>query len=100
MTLGGRVAEQIFFERITTGAQDDLSKVTKSAYAQVSHALGIFLSAEKTKNCVRLGSTWCGGRSRRHRIFFNKIWQQGSANCEGRTDYKTTTTHTYLQMRL
>ncbi|KXJ24312.1 AFG3-like protein 2 [Exaiptasia diaphana] len=35
MTLGGRVSEQIFFNRITTGAQDDLSKVTKSAYSQV-----------------------------------------------------------------
>ena len=35
MTLGGRVSEEIFFGRITTGAQDDLSKVTKSAYAQV-----------------------------------------------------------------
>jgi len=37
MTLGGRVSEQIFFERITTGAQDDLRKVTQSAYAQVVH---------------------------------------------------------------
>uniref|UniRef100_A0A8P4KDR7 AAA+ ATPase domain-containing protein n=1 Tax=Dicentrarchus labrax TaxID=13489 RepID=A0A8P4KDR7_DICLA len=35
MMLGGRVAEQIFFRRITTGAQDDLRKVTQSAYAQV-----------------------------------------------------------------
>jgi len=35
MTLGGRVAEEIFFNRITTGAQDDLKKVTESAYAQV-----------------------------------------------------------------
>lgn len=35
MTLGGRVSEEIFFKRITTGAQDDLQKVTKSAYAQV-----------------------------------------------------------------
>ncbi|EDO40553.1 predicted protein [Nematostella vectensis] len=35
MTLGGRVSEQLFFQKITTGAQDDLSKVTKSAYAQV-----------------------------------------------------------------
>lgn len=35
MTLGGRVSEQIFFNKITTGAQDDLQKVTKSAYAQV-----------------------------------------------------------------
>ncbi|KAG0184041.1 AAA ATPase afg3 [Apophysomyces sp. BC1034] len=36
MTLGGRVSEQIFFESITTGAHDDLQKVTKMAYAQVS----------------------------------------------------------------
>ncbi|KAJ8248958.1 hypothetical protein GJAV_G00229630 [Gymnothorax javanicus] len=35
MTLGGRVAEQVFFGRITTGAQDDLKKVTQSAYAQI-----------------------------------------------------------------
>uniref|UniRef100_A0A8C7HQ40 AAA+ ATPase domain-containing protein n=1 Tax=Oncorhynchus kisutch TaxID=8019 RepID=A0A8C7HQ40_ONCKI len=35
MMLGGRVAEQVFFEKITTGAQDDLKKVTQSAYAQV-----------------------------------------------------------------
>ncbi|KAM9854012.1 mitochondrial inner membrane m-AAA protease component AFG3L1 [Aulostomus maculatus] len=35
MMLGGRVAEQVFFDRITTGAQDDLKKVTQSAYAQV-----------------------------------------------------------------
>ncbi len=36
MTLGGRASEQIFFGRITTGAQDDLQKVTKSAYAQIT----------------------------------------------------------------
>ncbi|OAD71846.1 hypothetical protein PHYBLDRAFT_114295 [Phycomyces blakesleeanus NRRL 1555(-)] len=36
MTLGGRVAEQIFFDTITTGASDDLQKVTKIAYAQVT----------------------------------------------------------------
>jgi len=36
MTLGGRAAEAIFFNRITTGAQDDLQKVTKSAYAQIT----------------------------------------------------------------
>ncbi|KAI1732947.1 peptidase family m41 domain-containing protein [Ditylenchus destructor] len=32
--LGGRVAESIIFNRITTGAQNDLEKVTKSAYQQ------------------------------------------------------------------
>ncbi|XP_047437576.1 AFG3-like protein 1 isoform X1 [Mugil cephalus] len=35
MMLGGRVAEQVFFNQITTRAQDDLKKVTQSAYAQV-----------------------------------------------------------------
>jgi len=35
MTLGGRVSEQVFFNEITTGAQDDLKKVTENAYAQV-----------------------------------------------------------------
>ncbi|XKL69629.1 hypothetical protein PGB90_007398 [Kerria lacca] len=37
MMLGGRVSEEIFFRRITTGAQDDLKKVTESAYAQIAH---------------------------------------------------------------
>ncbi|WWD16177.1 hypothetical protein CI109_100602 [Kwoniella shandongensis] len=32
MTLGGRVSEEIFFGRITTGAQDDLQKITKMAF--------------------------------------------------------------------
>ncbi|CAD5205524.1 unnamed protein product [Bursaphelenchus okinawaensis] len=35
MTLGGRVSEEIFFGRITTGAQDDLQKVTQMAYSQI-----------------------------------------------------------------
>lgn len=41
MTLGGRVSEEIFFNRISTGAQDDLRKITQSAYAQVSIIIGI-----------------------------------------------------------
>lgn len=36
MGLGGRVSEEIFFNRITTGAQDDLMKLTQLAYAQVT----------------------------------------------------------------
>lgn len=36
MTLGGRIAEQIVFGKISTGAADDLDKVTKLAYAQVT----------------------------------------------------------------
>ena len=29
MMLGGRIAEKIFFDRVSTGAQDDLQKVTR-----------------------------------------------------------------------
>lgn len=36
MTLGGRVAEDITFGRISTGAQNDLERITKMAYAMVS----------------------------------------------------------------
>ncbi len=36
MTLGGRAAEELFFGRISTGAADDLNRVTKQAYAQIS----------------------------------------------------------------
>ena len=35
MALGGRVAESITFNKVTTGAQNDLEKVTKMAYAQI-----------------------------------------------------------------
>lgn len=35
MALGGRAAENITFNRITTGAQNDLDKVTKMAMAMV-----------------------------------------------------------------
>lgn len=36
MTLGGRVAEDITFGRISTGAQNDLERVTKMAYGMVT----------------------------------------------------------------
>ena len=35
MALGGRVAESLTFNSITTGAQNDLQKVTNMAYAQI-----------------------------------------------------------------
>lgn len=35
MALGGRAAEAITFNRVTTGAQDDLRKVTRVAYSMV-----------------------------------------------------------------
>ena len=36
MSLGGRVAEDIKFGRISTGAQNDLERITKMAYAMVT----------------------------------------------------------------
>ncbi|MBC8045933.1 MAG: ATP-dependent zinc metalloprotease FtsH [Fimbriimonadaceae bacterium] len=36
MTLGGRAAEAIIFGRISTGAQNDLERITKMAYAMVT----------------------------------------------------------------
>ncbi len=36
-TLGGRAAEQIIFNRVSTGALNDLERVTKQAYAMVSY---------------------------------------------------------------
>ncbi|HEY8784769.1 MAG TPA: ATP-dependent zinc metalloprotease FtsH [Mucilaginibacter sp.] len=36
MTLGGRVAEDITFGKISTGAQNDLERITKLAYAMVT----------------------------------------------------------------
>jgi cell division protease FtsH len=37
MTLGGRAAEQIFFEKVSTGAQNDLERITKLAYGMVTN---------------------------------------------------------------
>ncbi len=36
-TLGGRAAEQVIFNKVSTGALNDLEKVTKQAYAMVSY---------------------------------------------------------------
>jgi cell division protease FtsH len=35
MTMGGRAAERVIFNKISTGAQSDLDQVTKTAYAMV-----------------------------------------------------------------
>ena len=37
-TLGGRAAEELFLQRISTGAMNDLERVTKSAYGMVAFA--------------------------------------------------------------
>jgi len=36
MTLGGRASEDIFFNKISTGAQNDLQQITRTAYAMVT----------------------------------------------------------------
>ena len=36
MTFGGRAAEEVFFNKISTGAQNDLDKVTKMAYDMIT----------------------------------------------------------------
>ncbi len=36
MTLGGRAAEKVFFDKISTGAQSDLDYVTKMGYSMIS----------------------------------------------------------------
>ncbi|WP_321368630.1 ATP-dependent zinc metalloprotease FtsH [uncultured Draconibacterium sp.] len=51
--LGGRAAEEITFGKISSGAQNDLEKVTKQAYAMVS----IFGMSEKVGNISYYDST-------------------------------------------
>jgi cell division protease FtsH len=46
MTLGGRAAEKIVFDKISTGAQNDLDQVTKMAYSMIS----VFGMNEKVGN--------------------------------------------------
>ena len=36
MTLGGRASEDIFFDKISTGAQNDLQQITRTAYSMVT----------------------------------------------------------------
>jgi AFG3 family protein len=36
MTLGGRASEQIFFDKISTGASNDLQQITKMAYSMIT----------------------------------------------------------------
>ncbi len=51
--LGGRAAEQLVFNKISSGAQNDLEKITKQAYAMVS----IFGMSERVGNVSYYDST-------------------------------------------
>ncbi|MFN5480011.1 MAG: ATP-dependent zinc metalloprotease FtsH [Chitinophagaceae bacterium] len=46
MTLGGRASEEIFFGKISTGAQNDLQQVTRMSYAMVT----VYGMSEKVGN--------------------------------------------------
>lgn len=46
MTLGGRASEDIFFGKISTGAQNDLQQITKMSYAMVT----VYGMSEKVGN--------------------------------------------------
>lgn len=46
MTMGGRVAEDITFKKISTGAQNDLERITKLSYAMVT----VYGMSEKVGN--------------------------------------------------
>jgi cell division protease FtsH len=52
-TLGGRAAEELVLERISTGASNDLERVTKQAYAMVAY----FGMSEKLPNLNYYDST-------------------------------------------
>jgi AFG3 family protein len=50
MTMGGRAAERIIFDKISTGAQSDLDTVTKMGYSMIS----VFGMNEKSWKCFIL----------------------------------------------
>jgi cell division protease FtsH len=52
-TLGGRAAEELVFKKISTGAMNDLEKITKQAYAMVSY----FGMSDKVGNLSYYDST-------------------------------------------
>jgi cell division protease FtsH len=67
--LGGRAAEQISFNSISSGAQNDLEKVTKQAYAMVS----IFGMSDKVGNVSYYDS------SGQNEFAFNKPYSEKTA---------------------
>lgn len=59
MTLGGRVAEAVVFNSVTSGAENDLTKVTKMAYTQIqqfgmNEAVGLVSFSQESTSTVRI----------------------------------------------
>lgn len=61
-TLGGRAAEEIIFDKISTGAMNDLEKITKQAYAMVAY----FGMSDKVGNVSYYDSTGQNDYAFRH----------------------------------
>ena len=82
MTLGGRASEQVFFGRITTGAQDDLQKITRSAYAQVCAGVLVCVGAVCwcVWGCVLVCGGLCAGVSG---DVCAGVWCMGAGVCAG-----------------
>lgn len=68
-TLGGRAAEELIFSKISSGAQNDLEKVTKTAYSMVCY----FGMSEKVGNISYYDSTGQSDYS------FNKPYSEKTA---------------------
>ncbi|KAH8400263.1 hypothetical protein KR215_009602, partial [Drosophila sulfurigaster] len=65
MALGGRAAENLIFQRITTGAQNDLEKVTKIAYSQIKKfGMNDTLGPIYIRDADESGSSGAGGSSK------------------------------------
>lgn len=67
MALGGRVAESLTFNRVTTGARNDLERVTRMAYAQVrqfgmSETVGLLSFPEESGKSLEEGGIGYQGR--------------------------------------
>jgi hypothetical protein len=52
MALGGRIAEQLEFQKMSTGASDDLDKVTRMAYSQVRRPFYRFPPPSESLGCT------------------------------------------------
>jgi len=74
MTLGGRVAEEIFFKRITTGAQNDLHKASELVVRGSFNLAALALSLHSL-SC-------CGGCTALSTIQARAIYKRGKAGTQ------------------
>ncbi|MBQ7456020.1 MAG: ATP-dependent zinc metalloprotease FtsH [Desulfovibrio sp.] len=101
--LGGRVAEEIIFKEITTGASNDIERVTKTARKMVcewgmSEAIGT-LSIGETGEEIFIGREWVQSKNfseetaRQVDIEVRKIVQEAHARCRKLLEDNVDTLH-------